>query len=206
MEPLAWRLRRQGFDARTFGYASMSTPVADVAQELGAFVETITGGRDEVVHFVGHSLGGIVIRQYLKDHPDPPGRVVMLSPPNSGSEIVDRMRQYSWFRMRFGPAGHVLGTRRNDLPASLGPVEFPLGVIMGTHSINPIGSWMIPGPDDGTVAVARSKVEGMAEFCLLPHTHTFIMWSGDVAELTGHFLRFGHFSTGCEVLEALEGP
>ena len=86
----------------------------------------------------------------------------------------------------------------------LGPVEFPLGVIMGTRSINPIGSWIIPGPDDGAVSVDRSRVDGMSEFCLAPRTHTFIMWSADVAELTEHFLRYGHFSTGCAHLETFE--
>ena len=204
MAPLAYRLRRAGFDARTFGYASMTKRVSDLSDDLGRFVDGLTDGKDETVHFIGHSLGGLVIRRYLKDEPERRGRVVMLSPPNAGSELVDRMRRFSWFQMRFGPAGYVLGTTESDLPASLGPVDFPLGVIMGTRSINPIGSWIIPGPDDGAVSVDRSRVEGMSEFCLVPKTHTFIMWSGDVADLAGHFLRHGHFSTGCTHLESFE--
>lgn len=204
MRPLARRLRRAGFDARTFGYASMTKRVSELAEDLGRFVDGLTEGEDETVHFVGHSLGGLVIRRYLKDKPRHRGRVVMLSPPNGGSELVDRMRRFSWFQMRFGPAGLVLGTSEKDLPATLGPVEFSLGVIMGTRSINPVGSWIIPGPDDGAVSVDRSRVEGMSEFCLVSRTHTFIMWSADVAELTGHFLRYGHFSTGCDHLETFE--
>jgi pimeloyl-ACP methyl ester carboxylesterase len=204
MQPLAYRLRRDGFDARMFGYASMTNGISELAEDLGRFVDRLTEDEQETVHFVGHSLGGLVIRRYLKDAPRLRGRVVMLSPPNGGSELVDRMRRFSWFQMQFGPAALVLGTSEKDLPASLGPVEFPLGVIMGTRSINPIGSWIIPGPDDGAVSVDRSRVEGMSEFCLVPRTHTFIMWAADVAELTGHFLRYGHFSTGCAHLETFE--
>lgn len=198
MTPLARRLEDRGFDAVTFGYSSLSKPVAALAADLAAFVEANAGAGADDVHFVGHSLGNLIVRAYLKDRPQYRGRVVMLAPPNQGSEIVDRFRDDWWFGDTLGPAARQLGTRPGDVPALLGPVSFPAGVIAGNRSINPLGSWILPGPDDGAVAVSKTPVEGMTDFCVVPKSHTFIMWSDDVADQTEHFLKTGHFTTGCE--------
>jgi hypothetical protein len=143
---------------------------------------------------VTHSLGGILVRAYVKTYPPVNlGRVVMLSPPNRGSELIDIFREYWWFRKFFGPIQQQLGTDAASIPNTLGPVHFELGVITGNRSINPIGSAFIPGPNDGTVSVARAQVEGMHNFLVVPYGHTFIMMHKAVAEQTLHFLRTGHF-------------
>ena len=138
--------------------------------------------------------GGILLRVYLKDNVLPNlGRVVMISPPNRGSELVDRLGTLSLFRFLHGPAGLQLGTGPGSLPLRLPAVEFELGIIAGDRSLLPLYSWWIPGPDDGIVAVERTKVEGMKDFIVLPHSHTFIMRSERTLAQILRFLRTGSF-------------
>jgi len=117
----------------------------------------------------------------------------MLATPNGGSEVVDRLRSYRWLRPALGPVAGLLGTTAGDLPAMLGPVAFEVGIIAGSASINPWFSNMIHGPDDGMVAVERTKVTGMADFIVLPRNHTFMMNAADVQRQTIGFLRDGRF-------------
>ncbi len=147
-----------------------------------------------MLHFVGHSLGGILIRAYLaEDSPDRVGRVVMLAPPNHGSELVDALGDSALFRWALGPSGQVLGTDRNSLPNRLPPPAVEVGVIAGTGSVNPIGSLVIPREDDGTVSVSSTRLEGMTDFLVVPSSHAFIMQSEKVAAQVVHFLRHGRF-------------
>ena len=137
-------------------------------------------------------MGGIVARYYLKDRQVPNlGRVVMLGPPSQGSELVDEWKDNRLFKLVNGPAGAQLDTE--SVPSRLGPVAFELGVIAGNKSIDPLFSRIIPGPDDGKVAVARTRVEGMKDFMVLPYNHTFIMRQPEVTRQVVHFLRYGVF-------------
>jgi len=117
----------------------------------------------------------------------------MLSPPNQGSEIVDAFTGSQLFRSLLGPVGSRLGTDAAGIASQLPPIRFSLGIITGDRSLNPVGSWLIPGPDDGKVGVDRAKLDGAADFIVLPATHTFIMNRRDVAEEVAHFLRWGRF-------------
>ena len=117
----------------------------------------------------------------------------MLSPPNSGSELVDALRNNSLFRMGLGPSGQQLGTDPASIPNQLGPLNFEVGIITGTRSLNPLFSWLIPGKDDGKVSVENAKAPDMTDFLVVPHTHTFIMNSKVVIAQTLHFLRNGTF-------------
>ena len=117
----------------------------------------------------------------------------MLAPPNRGSQVVDRIGHWSAFRAVNGPAGRQLGTGPGGLPASLGPVTFPLGVIAGDRSINWINSSMIPGRDDGKVSVEATRVGGMAAHAVVHRTHPMIMRGGDTIALTLRFLETGGF-------------
>ncbi len=146
------------------------------------------------VHFVTHSMGGVLVRSYLAQQLDPHrGRVVMLSPPNQGSEVIDAFADSPMLRLVAGPAGSKLGTDSAAIPSQLGPVRFSLGIIAGDRSLNPLYSWLIPGPDDGKVGVDRARVEGAADFLVVPATHTFIMNRRDVAEQVVYFLENGRF-------------
>lgn len=149
------------------------------------------------VHFVTHSLGGLLLRYYLsKERPENLGRVVMLSPPNQGSEAADLLKEKAWYAWFNGPAGQQLVTGPSGLPAQLGPVDYPVGVITGNRPAF-FDAWLsraIPGEDDGKVSVERAKVAGMADFLVLSHAHPFIMDADDVIAQTIEFLRTGAFS------------
>lgn len=194
MAILVSRLKNAGFRVVSFGYPSTTEPMEALVDRLQAEVARCCGNEAETVHFVTHSMGGVLVRSYLSQQPQThSGRVVMLSPPSQGSELVDAFADSPLLRSVLGPAGSRLGTDSASIPSQLGPIRFKLGIITGDRSLNPLGSWLIPGPDDGKVSVDRAKVEGAADFMVVSATHSFIMNRRDVAEEVVHFLRHGHF-------------
>lgn len=194
MRPLAACLQRQGYAVVNAGYPSRRHPIETLAREtLPAAIATLRHQGATVFHCVTHSMGGILLRAYLAEEPlSGLGRVVMLSPPNQGSELVDLLGRYSWFRFIFGPAGCQLGTDPHSLPNRLGPARFPLGIITGNRPAIGLAHFF-PGPSDGKVAVARARLEGMADFLVLPYGHALIMVHREVHEQVIHFLRIGGF-------------
>ena len=147
------------------------------------------------IHFVTHSLGGIIVRYYLANHALPNlGRVVMLAPPNNGSEVVDNLIGIPGFKRFFGQAVSQLGTSAAGIPSKLGPVNYPLGIIAGTSTINPILSSFIPGPDDGKVSVESTKLDGMVDFIEIPASHPFIMRNNAAIAQVVEFISTGAFA------------
>ncbi len=189
-------LRVNGYRTIEVDYPSTKQPIDKLASHLSRALEECCP-RDGVtppLHFVTHSLGGILLRYHLAENPQRRvARVVMLAPPSGGSELVDTLRGNPLFRFVTGPAGQQLGTDERSVPSGLGPVNFELGVITGDRSFNPLYSWLIPGPDDGKVAVKSARTEGMQAFLVVPHTHTFIMRAQPVMLETLNFLRTGDF-------------
>ena len=146
------------------------------------------------IHFVTHSLGGILVRQYLSENDiGELGRVVMLGPPNQGSAAVDQLGDIPGFDWLNGPAGKQLGKGDASVPLRLGPANFELGVIAGNRTIDPITSAVLDDPDDGRVSVADTKLEGMADFVVVDHSHAFMMRMRRPIELTKAFLETGSF-------------
>jgi pimeloyl-ACP methyl ester carboxylesterase len=194
MTILVSRLKNAGFRVISFGYPSTSEPMEALVDRLQAEVGRCCEAGAGTVHFVTHSMGGVLVRSYLDRQPEAhEGRVVMLSPPNQGSEIIDAFADSPLLQRIVGPAGSSLGTDSAGISSQLGPVRFGLGIVTGDRSMNPLGSWLIPGPDDGKVSVDRARVEGATDFMVVPATHTFIMNRRDVAEEVVHFLRQGRF-------------
>ncbi len=194
MRPLAAFLERRGYVVVNVGYPSRRHPIETLAQAaLPPAVAAMRTHGVERIHGVTHSMGGIVLRAFLAQETLPElGRVVMLSPPNQGSELADQLCRFSWFRLFFGPAGCQLGTSANDLPTRLGPATFALGVITGNRPAFGLAGFF-PGPSDGKVAVARAGLPGMRDLLVLPYGHSLIMRHRVVREQVLHFLENGRF-------------
>ena len=194
MRNIQRHLTRAGYRVINLSYPSTSRSIEQIVAYLGPELDSYCASPQARVHFVTHSLGGIILRCYLrKNRPAGLGRVVMLCPPNRGSELADRLAGWPVYRVLTGPAGQQLGTGSSGVVNCLGPVDFELGVIAGNRSLNPLFSHLIPGTDDGTVSVESTKVPGMQDSLLVPRSHTFIMNDPEVARQVEHFLHHGRF-------------
>lgn len=189
-------LEAAGYHVCNVSYPSREHSIEVLTKDfvLPAVRACLANPTDEV-HFVTHSLGGIIVRQLARSAPDLKiGRVVMLSPPNHGSEVVDKLGELALFKLINGPAGLQLGTSQASVPQSLGAPSFQAGIITGDRTINLILSILIPGPDDGKVSIESAKLEGMAGFCVIPASHPFIMKDRLAIEQTLVFLGKGAFT------------
>ena len=196
MRRMAEALAEAGYHVENVDYPSRTAPIAQLADEaIGRALAEPRLQPCTRIHFVTHSLGGILVRSYCSRHRiGRLGRVVMLGPPNRGSEVVDHLRKWRLFRKFYGPAGCELGTDADSTPNTLGPVDFELGVIAGDQSINWINSLMIAGPDDGKVSLERTKVVGMKAWLVIHATHPFLMTNREAIEGTLSFLKTGMFN------------
>jgi hypothetical protein len=190
-------LERSGYFVANVDYPSRDYKIemlAPMAIEDGLAQCATNPGTSEV-HFVTHSLGGILIRVYLADNAiDNLGRVVMLAPPNQGSVAVDELVQIPGFDWLNGPAGYQLGKGPESVPLSLGVPNFDFAVIAGDRSIDPITSAVLPNPDDGRVSVSDTRLEGMRDFAVVPVSHAMIMQDRQVIRLVRNYLAYGSFT------------
>jgi triacylglycerol lipase len=195
MKRLEWTLTRRGYRVVNVSYPSTKVSVQEAAANSLTIISRIQNqDPDAKVHFVTHSMGGIVLREYLANHRMKNlGRVVMIAPPNQGSQLADKLQRHKLYRFLTGPAGQQLGTGAALLPRKLGAADFELGVIAGDRSLNPLFSAIIPGTDDGKVSVANTRLEGMSDFVVLHASHTWLPWRRSVGKATARFLESGQF-------------
>jgi pimeloyl-ACP methyl ester carboxylesterase len=189
-------LRANGFATLNIDYASRRKPIAgladDIHPEVARFAE-----REAPLHFVAHSMGGLVTRAYIaKYRPDRLAGVVMLGTPNGGSEVADLLSGYRLYNAFYGPAGLELTTTSTSRPDALPAVDYPVGVIAGNRFIDPVaGLLVLPKPNDGRVSVQSAMVAGMADHIVVKASHTGLPRHAGAIEQTIAFLRDGRFRT-----------
>ncbi|MEO8334814.1 MAG: alpha/beta fold hydrolase [bacterium] len=198
MDPLAAALEGRGFHAFNLGYPSRSAGVRALAEMVAQQVRAVDD--DRPLHFITHSLGGILLRVAVASGDLPlerVGRVVMLGPPNGGSHVPDAFSRWrisgALYRFVTGPAGLELGIGEGSIVGELPPLPFDAGIIAGSRSVNPVLSLLLPGPNDGKVSVEHASVAGMRAFLVLPHSHPFLMRTPAVMTRAIRFLETGAF-------------
>jgi triacylglycerol lipase len=190
MRPMARALEREGFSTLNIPYPSGRMPVARLVAKVRSQVEGIA--RDQPVHFITHSLGGILVRSLLADHvPWKTGRIIMLAPPNNGSEIVDWSKSHPLLHRILGPAGRSLGSDGipRDLPAL--PTGVEAAVIMGNRCSIPVFRSLLGLENDGIVSADKGRIDGLRGFTVIPADHTFIQMHPETIRLSLQFLKTG---------------
>ncbi len=194
MLPLQFALERAGYDVANRGYPSTKHSIEALSAAVGEGIAECRYLEATRIHFVTHSMGGILLRVYFQTHQVPEaGRAVMLAPPNHGSEIADSYKDKDWYRRATGPAGQQLGTGEQSLPRRLSPIPLEVGVIAGTRSSDPWFSGLFAGDHDGKVSVESAALPEMKELLQVEAGHTFMMMSPAVIEQVLAFLRTGGF-------------
>jgi triacylglycerol lipase len=189
-------LEEKGYEVINIDYPSRKYDIRTLSENfIGKEIEKHCTDKTKKINFVTHSLGGIIIRYYLKHHKlENIGRVVMLSPPNQGSEIVDFLKGNFIVEKTNGPAFDQLSTDPTSFVNTLGDPDFEVGIITGATSINWVNSTIIPGDDDGKVSVERSKLKNMKDFLVVQRSHPLIMNADEVIEAVVNFLDRGKFN------------
>lgn len=193
--PVAREATRRGYRVHNLGYPSRRAPIESLAENVGHRILDVVreGGSVDVVT---HSMGGIVLRAAVAAGILPTEavrRVVMLAPPNHGSELADRLRDFAVYRLATGPAGQQIGTNEDSVPRRLPPPPFDVGVIAGRRSSNPVFTRVLGSESDGKVTVESTQLDGMRDLVVVDRAHTFIMWAPDVLSQTFAFLETGQF-------------
>lgn len=184
-------LRKAGYRCVSIHYPSRSRTIEELARYVRARLPDGTEGK---VHFLTHSMGGLIARYLLRfDRPASLGRVVMLAPPNQGSQLAGRLRRSGIFEKVLGPAAKQLGSGSELLAELLGPIDFELGVITGDRPRGTPLARLIRGPSDGKVAIDEARIDGMADFLVVHRGHTFIMNDPKVIRQAAHFFETGSF-------------
>ncbi|HEU6452090.1 MAG TPA: alpha/beta fold hydrolase [Gemmatimonadaceae bacterium] len=194
MRRLAAEGARRDYRVRNLGYASRRAGIVAHAEQVGRTLSALPD--DGPLYAVTHSMGGIILRAALAGGwvaPERIARVVMIAPPNRGSELADWLGRTPLLRLALGPAGPELRTGAEGIPDALPPLPCELGIIAGAASRRTLAASLFGGPNDGKVSVARASADGMRDLLVVPRGHTFIMNDPEVIAQTFHFLQHGKF-------------
>jgi triacylglycerol lipase len=188
-------LLKHGYDVVNISYASTSANIAELSQIVSEKINQIPNVDSyEKMHFVTHSLGSIILRyMQQKSLVNVTGNSVMLTPPNHGAVVVDKLPKWKWLVKLVGPATYEMGTSESSFVNQLGAFQTPLGIIAGTSSMNPLWGWITPKPSDSIVMVESTKLDSMSDYIEVPYIHSFIMNKKVVQQYILHFLQFQKF-------------
>lgn len=194
MRSLEKALRKENYQILNLNYPSCKKDLIAIAAEVFQPLHPYHNNPNFTLHFVSHSMGGLVIRKLLTLYPiHNIGRVVMIAPPNQGSEVADFLKNNILYKKFFGPAGQQLTTSyaQTDLFEQEG-VE--IGVIAGCKVLDPFSHFILRGMHDGRVTVASTKLKGMRDHIIIAATHTFITYHRETVQQTLHFLKQARFA------------
>jgi len=195
MRPAALMARRRGYAVCNWGYSSARRGIHGRADALRRDLDALPPLGDRRIHFLTHSLGGIIVRALITFGPPPNlGRVVMLGPPNAGNEIAQHLRHTRIFRRIMGPAGLELGTGAESVPRRLPEATFELGVIAGVRRRPALFGRWIGTPNDGLVSVSATRLVGMRDHLIVHGGHGFLPWNPRALSQAFTFLATGHFA------------
>lgn len=193
------KLQKAGYEVLNLGYPFRKLDLDELGlwlhEELQQYEIWQTAKK---VHFVGHSMGGLITRTYLTTYKDEipaekMGRVVMLGTPNGGSEVADFLHENPLYQWVFGPAGQELTTKAQNKDSTSLP-WYDLGIIAGTQNwLHPF-NFCINEPNDGCVSVSSTRLKGMKDHIILPVMHGLMSWTGSVNDQALHFLQKGSFA------------
>lgn len=185
---------KDGYRVINIDYPSRKKPIQEIASiiynELHPFSQETKGK----LHFVAYSMGCLVVRELLAKYSFANiGNIVLLAPPNHGSEVADFLKDNFLFKSFYGPAGLQLTTHfalQNPFPK----IQHTFGVIAGNACIDPLSYLLLPSGNDGKVTIESTKLEGMRDHIVLPCSHTFIIYNKAAIEQTKYFLRHSQFN------------
>ena len=198
MRPLERYLDELGYKTINLSYPSTEFNIETLAKDyLHPELQIIDLEQGQKVHFVTHSMGGILARSYLKDYSlEQVGRVVMIAPPNKGTPLADLFNDSSWIKTKYNPAKLQIGVQENSWVNQLGPVNFELGVIAGNYNKNWVTDFLLPGEDDGVVSVENTRIDNMKDFVTVPEKHYRLRANELVLQQVAYFLKYGKFYKG----------
>ena len=189
---LASRLEDAGYFVQRVEYSSLHQKPDEILKDISSQINQCCQNHTQSVHFVGHSLGGLMVRAYLQNYKvDKLGRVVLLGTPNKGNEAVDHFSN-SWLMDILGPTAKALGTDDNSFPKSLEAPYYPVGIIAGEIK-SKLNDPVIPGKDDGLVSVEATKIDTMTDFIIIQTGLSMMRYNGEVADQTIEFIKNGVF-------------
>ena len=195
MSKMEQHLLSQGYDVYNDSYPSTSFSIEKLGEQIWQRVQARCSDVSKKIHFVGHSMGGLIVRWMLAQYQlENVGRVVMLGTPNQGSRLVDLLKRFKFYHRRFGPSGQQLGAKGGAVFDHLPPVDYDVGVIARDRTVDWFFSWFVlPGKNDGKLTTEETKLEGMKDHIVLHAAHPFMPSNPGVMEQTEHFLRLGAF-------------
>lgn len=195
MQPLEQYFRTHGYQVTSISYPSTKHDIETLVRDyLHPAVQIAQTKGMQKIHFVTHSMGGILVRYYLKNYPlEDLGKVVMIAPPNQGTELAELFADSSWVDTKTGPAKIQLSAQQDSWVNQLGPVNFAVGIIAGNHNSNLLTAWLLPGEDDGVVSVESTKVKNMKDFMIVPEKHFRLRGNQTVLQQAAYFLKHANF-------------
>jgi len=196
MRSIASDLEGHGYQTVSVDYPSTQEEIPELVQGylLKSYEECAQTGAQKI-HLVSHSMGGILVRQFLQNHTLPLGsKVVMLSPPNQGSELSEKFGESWWYQWVVGPAGVSLSTKHEGIISKLREVDEPVGIIAAYRDWSLWPNTWLPQPNDGTVSVESMKLAEMDDFILVNSGHALMRFNDEVQRQIRQFLAVGEFA------------